>query len=32
MHANHREEVDEVKVGYCSPIGLKDVTNGDSIW
>jgi elongation factor G len=32
MHANHREEVDEVKAGdIAALIGLKDVTTGDSI-
>lgn len=32
MHANHREEVDEVKAGdIVAVIGLKDVNTGDTI-
>jgi elongation factor G len=32
MHANHREEIDEVKAGdIAAVIGLKDVTTGDTI-
>ena len=32
MHANHREEIDEVKAGdIAAVIGLKDITTGDTI-
>jgi elongation factor G len=32
MHANHREEVDEVKAGnLCAVIGLKNTTTGDTL-
>ena len=32
MHANHREEVDEVSAGeICALVGLKDTTTGDTL-
>lgn len=32
MHANHREEVDEIRAGdICAVVGLKDTTTGDSL-
>ena len=32
MHANHREEVEEVRAGdLCAIVGLKDSTTGDSL-
>ena len=32
MHANHREEVDEVAAGeICALVGLKDTTTGDTL-
>lgn len=32
MHANHREEIDEVRAGdICAVVGLKDTTTGDSL-
>jgi elongation factor G len=32
MHANHREEIDEVKAGnLCAVIGLKNTTTGDTL-
>ena len=32
MHANHREEVEEVRAGdLCAVVGLKDSTTGDSL-
>ena len=32
MHANHREEIDEIRAGdIASAVGLKDTTTGDTI-
>lgn len=32
MHANHREEVEEVRAGeICAIVGLKDTTTGDTL-
>ncbi len=32
MHANHREEIDEVRAGdIAAAVGLKDVTTGDTL-
>lgn len=32
MHANHREEIDEIRAGdICAVVGLKDTTTGDSL-
>jgi elongation factor G len=32
MHANHREEINEVRAGdICAVIGLKDTTTGDTL-